>query len=853
MRAIRMMVVLVALSSLLSGCQWLCHVLCDSPLNPEGQLAVFSGQVLSTNNVPLTEASVTVNGRAMTTDDKGFFTLTVDSSSRYLVTIRKRGYSLFSRIYTKGILNKNWRLTRATLTTLDPAAGGIVQDTLAANCLANRSRSGWTHLEVRGNPVSPALRTALDGAYQPAGCSAGVSVDIPADALVDANGNRPPGRVEVEVATVDVLSPEAMPGDWGAQFSMPREGGERLGFMQTFGAGSVSVTAGGKSYQLKPKTTARLTIPVDPTAAQIYRRMEQPLPSSIPLLLYDEKQGIWKQMSIAQLNESRDAYVADLPHFSEWNMDVVFSDVACTQIDSRLISGGYYLKAVPSVIPAGGLQPHEFDIPNTSGCLGNTTGDPFYCYIHAAWRLPSSPAHGFGQVSFMPGTRTGPNPGDIVYNRANFVVPFGTAAPNQQQMPPSYSQHPTQPALRPGSYPNCTTAVTFADKPTLQVTSTATALTFTPSGYWGPNSTIVPNHPDDRYEFQWCNIAANPSCSSNPDDSGWINFASLPSISITGAAVRPARAVTSSPIQKSSLPAGTYKFRARAHMGDSSFLIGGSETPWSDPSITITIGGNSPPTLTSIANQTVNVGTLVALTANGTDPDGNTLTYSLTTAPSGAVINPSTGGFTWTPSGAQGALTHNVTVLVTDNGAPNLSASTSFTVTVNPQVIIENNLAGAMATGCSTPIDGSIIRLQVQSENKLVPLSTDTADGSIPQYGAEGAHIAAGSASSTFNPTATTYTVVIEMGSWTAGGSGGFVQRRYTHDNATDGCTQGRYRYLDFTVTGQGPGPLTLRVQPNGNQYQAVVQGGMATLSTAATGQKTTTDFTRTAGPYTTP
>ena len=288
-------------------------------------------------------------------------------------------------------------------------------------------------------------------------------------------------------------------------------------------------------------------------------------------------------------------------------------------------------------------------------------------------------------------------------------------------------------------------------------------------------------------------------------------------------------------------------------MGDSSFLIGGSETPWSDPSITTTIGGNSPPTLASMANQIVNVGTMVAVTAMGTDAEGNTLTYSLTTAPSGAVINPSTGGFTWTPSGAQGALTHNVTVLVTDNGTPNLSASTSFTVTVNPQVIIENNLAGAMATGCSTPIDGSIIRLQVQSENKLVPLSTDTADGSIPQYGAEGAHIAAGSASSTFNPTATTYTVVIEMGSWTAGGSGGFVQRRYTHDNATDGCTQGRYRYLDFTVTGQGPGPLTLRVQPSGNQYQAVVQGGMATLSTAATGQKTTTDFTRTAGPYTTP
>jgi hypothetical protein len=286
-------------------------------------------------------------------------------------------------------------------------------------------------------------------------------------------------------------------------------------------------------------------------------------------------------------------------------------------------------------------------------------------------------------------------------------------------------------------------------------------------------------------------------------------------------------------------------------MGDSSFVIGGSETPWSDPSITITIGGNSPPTLTSIVNLTVNVGTLVAVTATGTDPDGNTLTYSLTTAPSGAVINPTTGGFTWTPSLAQGAMIHNVTVRVTDNGVPNLSASTSFIITVNPQVIIENRAAGVTPTGCATPLDTSIIRLQVQSGDKLAPLHTDTADGSTPQYGAEGSYIAAGSDSLTFNTTATTYTVVIELGSWNAGGSGGFVQRRYTHDNATDGCTTARYRYQDFTVTGQGPGPLTLRVQPSGNQYQVVVQGGTATLSTAALGQKTTTDFTRTAGPYT--
>jgi hypothetical protein len=845
MRALRMVLVMVVLSSLISGCQWFYQVLCDDSPKPDPQAAVFSGHVVSHTGMPLSEATVTVNGSRIITTDKGFFKLTVNSAPPYIVTIRKRGYGLFSRVYTKAVQKDNWALHRATLTTLNPAIGGIVQDTQAANCLAARPHSGWDHLEVKGSPVSPDLKMALDLAYEPAGCSPGVSIDIPPNALVDANGNNPPPLVEVEVSTVDVFSPEAMPGDWGVRFPVgyDRPQNNEQGFMQTLGAGSVSVMAGGKSYQLKSDKKARLTIPIDPTAVQMFKMLKQDLPETIPLLLYQEKEGIWKQMSMASLNEATTAYVADLPHFSEWNMDVVFSDVACTQIDSRLIDGGYYLKAVPSVIPAGGLQPHEFDVSNSSSC---STGDPFFCFIQAAWRLPSI-AHGTGQISFMPGTRTGAT---ITYNRANFVVPFGAKAPNQSQMPPTYV--PSGTAGQPGSYPNCTTKVTFADKPTLTVATTLAALTFTASGYWGPNATIVPSNATDRYELQWCNTSTNscatdPNYPQNPNAGGWTTFMALPNMSPTGP--RPARSATSSPpILRNSLAAGTYQFRVRTHVGHSSFGVGGYDTPWSDATASITIVGNSPPTLASIGNQTVNVGTTVSLMASASDPDGGPLTYSITAFPAGATINSTTGAFSWTPLPAQGAMTHTVTVQVMDSGG--LTNTKSFTITVRPQIKIENRMGGGPATGCATPIDPSMVRLQVQSSDKLVPLRTDTADGSIPQYGAAGSYIAAGSDSMTFDTTATTYTVVIEMGSWNAGGSGGFVQRRYTHNNATDGCTLGRYRYLDFTVTGQGPGLLTLRVQPSGNQYQVVVQGGTATLSTAAVGQKAITDFGRTT-PYT--
>ena len=790
MRALLLMVVIFTLSSLLSGCQWACNVICNRPVNPESQLAVFSGQVLSTTNSPLVEATVNVNGRAITTDDRGFFNLAVGSSSQYIVTIRKRGYGLFSRVYTKGLENKNWRLTRATLTTLNPAIGGVIQDALAANCLAARSRSGWEHLEVRGDPVSPALRTALDGAYNPSGCSAGVSIIIPANALVDANGNKPPDLVEVEVSTVDVFSPEAMPGDWGIRFPrgdrsennehwgirFPWDGrseNSEQGFMQTLGAGSVSVTAGGESYQLKPNTTAKLTIPVDPTAIRIFQGMEQQLPPKIPLLLYQEKQGTWKEISTAVLNESKSAYVADLHHFSDWNMDVVFSDVSCTQIDSRLISGGYYLTAVPSVLPAGGLQPHEFDIPNASGCLGNTTGDPFYCYIHAAWRLPSNPAHGSGQVSFMPGTRTGPNPGDIVYNRANFVAPFGAKSPNQSQMPPMYVRDGT--TGQPGSYPNCTTKVTFADKPTLTVVApTPTTLTFTASGHWGPNAAIVPSNTTDRYELQWCNTSTNPCTTDpnypqNPNAGGWTTFTALPNMSPTGP--RPARSATPPPILRNSLAAGTYQFRVRAHVGHSSFGMSGYDTPWSDATPSITIAGNSPPSLSSIGNQTVNVGVNVSLTASASDPDGGPLSYSLTASPAGATINSTTGAFSWTPLQTQGAMTHTVTIKVMDNGG--LSATKSFTITVNPQITIENR-AGVTSLSCSRSTDTSIIRLQIGGSD-ILPLPTepdyvDTTNGTDHAYPSPGQHITGEPTSAPFGPINTSnpiYTVVIEMGSWT--------------------------------------------------------------------------------------
>jgi hypothetical protein len=92
----------------------------------------------------------------------------------------------------------------------------------------------------------------------------------------------------------------------------------------------------------------------------------------------------------------------------------------------------------------------------------------------------------------------------------------------------------------------------------------------------------------------------------------------------------------------------------------------------------------APPTGTNI---TINVGVnlSVACTAVDSDLPAQTLTYSLLPgAPSGAAVDPNTGIFTWRPRVTSADTTNNITVVVTDNGLPNLSATNSFVVIVNP-------------------------------------------------------------------------------------------------------------------------------------------------------------------------
>ena len=94
---------------------------------------------------------------------------------------------------------------------------------------------------------------------------------------------------------------------------------------------------------------------------------------------------------------------------------------------------------------------------------------------------------------------------------------------------------------------------------------------------------------------------------------------------------------------------------------------------------------NTAPVLPVIAQQTINELTtlLVANTATDADLPANILTYSLLASPAGMTINSASGVITWTPTEAQGPSTNTVTVRVSDNGVPSLSATNTFLVVVN--------------------------------------------------------------------------------------------------------------------------------------------------------------------------
>jgi hypothetical protein len=92
---------------------------------------------------------------------------------------------------------------------------------------------------------------------------------------------------------------------------------------------------------------------------------------------------------------------------------------------------------------------------------------------------------------------------------------------------------------------------------------------------------------------------------------------------------------------------------------------------------------NSSPVIESDPVTTAKEGAVYTYDVEATDPNEDTLTYSLTISPTGMTINSTTGVITWTPT--EGQVGENGVVVEVSDGSK--SATQSFTITVDETLL----------------------------------------------------------------------------------------------------------------------------------------------------------------------
>jgi len=96
----------------------------------------------------------------------------------------------------------------------------------------------------------------------------------------------------------------------------------------------------------------------------------------------------------------------------------------------------------------------------------------------------------------------------------------------------------------------------------------------------------------------------------------------------------------------------------------------------------VTNGVNTAPTWTAVPNFSILEGQTLLYTNQVNDPDGNQVLFQLLSAPSGAVLDLTTGILTWTPTEAQGGTSNYFRARIFDSGNPSLGSTQSFSVLV---------------------------------------------------------------------------------------------------------------------------------------------------------------------------
>jgi hypothetical protein len=149
--------------------------------------------------------------------------------------------------------------------------------------------------------------------------------------------------------------------------------------------------------------------------------------------------------------------------------------------------------------------------------------------------------------------------------------------------------------------------------------------------------------------------------------------------------------ITSGGLYTAPRTAGTYHVVATAQLDG---------TTKASATVTVVAGPN--PTITSAAPPTTVVGgSLYTFTFTATDPANTAITFTLTTAPTGATLTGAT--LNWTPTAAQTGVANNFTLTVTTYAG----GSTTYSWTVTPTAYVQS-VTISPATGAQTYLNGTV-------------------------------------------------------------------------------------------------------------------------------------------------
>ena len=424
----------------------------------------FSGLVTGTDAPALAGANVDVNGVPAITDANGRFRLFVPDKQRFVMNIRKQGYGLASIVAYDAVVGGTWQLVRASVASVDPKLDiAVTNKRERSDCPGTPSdRMDWAgHPELakprfqdgKGNfvgmpkdigllPGLPLQPGKTDS--QTVGCGPGISVKIPANSLVDSSGNAPVGMVNVQLSTIDLRSPNQMPGNYTVEQSA-----RSVGVMQSYGAGIVEIYSGTTQYNLKTGAKAQLVIPVD--ATQI--AAGGTLPATIPLLHYLEDKGVWKQDGTLTLTtvSGVKAYVSDVTHFTAYNSDLIKTDQSCISLQNQNMPASYDLEVT---IPITGAAPIKRLFTGVTG--GNLE--------NVLLNLPK-----LTNIVLVPIRTTDADPNKNQLPMGVFVVNSGQPQnPNWPTVPGGFVNEPQGPpyyTVDSGGHPNgaCSTKVILKD------------------------------------------------------------------------------------------------------------------------------------------------------------------------------------------------------------------------------------------------------------------------------------------------------------------------------------------------------------------------------------------------------